>query len=70
LKYAKDKNLEIQAEIEEMVEKSVLRRIGNQVIFQDETIGDDLTDAVIFFKNAKNSGQVNIMRARLKEVVN
>jgi hypothetical protein len=68
LKYAKDKNLEIQAEIEEMVEKSVLRRIGNQVIFQDETIGDDMTDAVIYFKNAKNSGQVNIMRARLKEV--
>jgi hypothetical protein len=70
LKYAKDKNLEIQAEIEEMIEKSVLRRIGNQVIFQDETIGEDMTDAIIYFKNSKNSGQVNNMRAYLKEVAN
>jgi hypothetical protein len=68
LKFALDSNLEIQAEIEEMVEASVLRRIGNQVIFQDETIGEDMTDTIVYFKNKKNSGQVNVMRARLKEI--
>jgi|694.fasta_scaffold45757_4 hypothetical protein len=68
LKYCTDDNLEVQAEIEEMVAKDVLRRIGNQVIFQDETIGEDMKDAIVYFKNKKNSGQVNTMRARLKEV--
>lgn len=68
LKYCTDNNLEIQAEIEEMIAKEVLRRIGNQVIFQDETIGEDIKDAVVYFKNKKNSGQINTMRARLKEV--
>jgi hypothetical protein len=67
LKYSKDPNLEIQAEIEEMVEASVLRKIGNQIIFGDETIGEDMKDTIIYFKNKKNSGQVNVMKARLKE---
>jgi hypothetical protein len=68
LKYCKDPNLEIQAEIEEMVEASVLRKIGNQIIFGDETIGEDMKDTITYFKNKKNSGQVNVMKARLKEV--
>jgi len=68
LKYCTDDNLEIQSEIEDMVAKDILRRIGNQLIFQDETIGEDVKDAIVYFKNKKNSGQVNIMRARLKEV--
>lgn len=68
LKYCKDPNIEVQAEIEEMVENSVLRKIGNQIIFGDETIGEDMKDTIIYFKNKKNSGQVNVMRARLKEV--
>lgn len=68
LKYCMDDNLDMQAEIEEMIAKDVLRRIGNQVIFQDETIGEDIRDAIIYFKNKKNSGQVNTMRARFKEV--
>jgi hypothetical protein len=68
LKYCKDPNLEIQAEIEEMVEASILRKIGNQIIFGDETIGEDMKDTITYFKNKKNSGQVNVMKARLKEV--
>jgi len=67
LKYSRDPNLEIQAEIEEMIEASVLRKIGNQIIFGDETIGEDTRDAITYFKNKKNSGQVNVMKARLKE---
>jgi len=69
LKYSLDDNLELRAEIETMVEKSVLRKIGNQLIYEDETIGEDIKDAIVYFKNKKNSGQVNIMRARLQEVI-
>ena len=68
LKIAKDKNLELKAEIEEMVTASVLRKIGNQVIFIDEVIGDTLDDAVVFLKDKKNSGTLTILRAKLKEL--
>ena len=44
-----DKNLELKSEIEEMVSAAVLRRIGNQVIFIDETLGDTLDDKLICF---------------------
>ena len=68
LKIAKDKNLEIKAEIEEMVTASVLRKIGNQVIFIDEVLGETLDDAVVFLKDKKNSGTLTILRAKLKEL--
>ena len=68
LKIAKDKNLEIKAEIEEMVTASVLRKIGNQIIFIDEVLGDTLDNAVVFLKDKKNSGKLTILRAKLKEL--
>lgn len=68
LKYSTDKNLDVRAELEEMVEMGVLRTIGNQLIYGDETIGENMTDAIVYFNNKKNSGQVNAMRAQLKEV--
>tara|TARA_R110002072_G_scaffold204947_2_gene362879 strand:+ start:1015 stop:1824 length:810 start_codon:yes stop_codon:yes gene_type:complete len=68
LKIAKDKNLEIKAEIEEMVTASVLRKIGNQIIFIDEVLGDTLEDTVVFLKDKKNSGTLTILRAKLKEL--
>ena len=68
LKMSKDKNLDVRAELEEMIELSVLRTIGNQIIYVDETIGENITDAIVYFNNKKNSGQVNAMRAQLKEI--
>ncbi len=68
LKFAIDKDLELKAEIEEMVSKDVLRKIGNQYIYGDETIGENQTDAIVYFKNKKNSGAVNAMRAQLKTI--
>ena len=68
LKIAKDKNLEVKAEIEEMVTASVLRKIGNQIIFIDEVLGETLDDAVVFLKDKKNSGTLTILRAKLKEL--
>ena len=68
LKISGDKNLDIIAEIEEMVAKGVLRKIGNQIIHEDETIGADVKEAVIYFNNKKNSGAINAMRAKLKTI--
>ena len=65
---AKDKNLELKAEIEEMVSSGVLRKIGNQIIFIDEVLGDTTDDTVIHLKDKKNSGKLTILRAKLKEL--
>ena len=63
-----DKNLEVKAEIEEMVSVGVLRKIGNQIIFIDEVLGETMEDTVIFLKNKKNSGKLTTLRAKLKEI--
>ena len=68
VRIATDKNLELKSEIEEMVSAGVLRRIGNQVIFIDEVLGDTIDDTVIHLKDKKNSGKLTILRAKLKEL--
>tara|TARA_R110002073_G_scaffold15445_1_gene60917 strand:- start:80 stop:571 length:492 start_codon:yes stop_codon:yes gene_type:complete len=68
LRIATDKNLELKAEIAEMISAGVLRKIGNQIIFIDEVIGDTTDDAVIHLKDKKNSGKLTILRAKLKEL--
>lgn len=68
LKIVIDKNLDLRAEIEEMVALGVIRKIGNQHINGEETIGENITDTIIYFKNKKNSGQINAMRAQLKSL--
>ena len=65
---ATDKNLSLRAEIEEMISAGVLRKIGNQVIFIDEVLGDTSDDAIIHLKDKKNSGKLTILRAKLKEL--
>jgi hypothetical protein len=68
LKISLDKHLDTKAEIEQLIEAGVLRKIGNQIIYGDETIGDDITDTVVYFNNKKNSGAINSMRAQLKTI--
>ena len=68
LRIATDKNLELKSEIEEMVTAGVVRRIGNQVIFIDEVLGDTLDDTIVYLKDKKNSGKLTILRAKLKEL--
>ena len=65
---ASDKHLEMKAEIEEMVSAGVLRKIGNQLIFIDEILGDTLDDTIIHLRDKKNSGKLTILRAKLKEL--
>lgn len=66
LKVVTDKNLDLKAEIEELISTSIIRKIGNQHIYGEETVGENITDTIIYFKNKKNSGAVNAMRAELK----
>jgi hypothetical protein len=67
-KIVTDKNLSMKAELEEMVSAGVLRKIGNQVIFIDEILGETLDDTIIHLKDKKNSGKLTILRAKLKEL--
>lgn len=67
LKYATDKNLELKAQIEEMVSLEILRKIGNQIIYIDEILGETMKDTVIQLTDKKNSGKLMELRAKLKE---
>jgi hypothetical protein len=66
VKICSDQDLDLKAEIEEMVTFDVLRKIGNQYIYGDDTIGENIADTIVYFKNKKNSGAINAMRAQLK----
>ena len=67
-KAAVDKDLDLKDELAELVQMDVLRKIGNQYIHEDETLGETLQDTLVYFKNKKNSGAVNAIRAKLKNV--
>ena len=69
IKIARDKNLSVRAEIEELISAEVLRKIGNQIIYIDDVIGDTMDDAIVYLKNKKNSGVLTTLRAKLKELV-
>ena len=68
-KISTDVNLELKAEVEELITFGVLRRIGNQVVFLDEVIGETMEDTIVYLKNKKNSGTLTILRAKLKEAI-
>ncbi len=68
IKVSQDKHLELKAEIETMVTAGVLRKIGNQVIFIDEVLGETMDDTVIHLNDKKNSGKLTILRAKLKQL--
>lgn len=68
LKVVTDPDLEIRAEIENMVERGILRKQGSSYLYMDTTIGDSLGEAVSFFKNDRNSETVLDLRSRLKQV--
>ena len=67
LKFATDKDLAVRALIEDLVIANVLRKIGSQYLYIDQTIGETLDDAVNYFKNKRNSATVSEMRAKYKE---
>ena len=50
-----------------MVSLEILRKIGNQIIYIDEILGETMKDAVIQLTDKKNSGKLMELKAKLKE---
>jgi hypothetical protein len=70
LKFATDDNLDIRAEISSFIESGVLHKVGGAVVNVDETVGEDMDDAIRVLKNPKRSGLLNTLRLRHKELSN
>jgi len=68
LKFATDENLDIRAEIATFIESGVLNKIGNAIVNVDETVGEDMDDAIRVLKSPKHSGLLNTLRLRHKEL--
>ena len=64
---ATDKDLEIKATISELVSLNIINKMSNQYWWIDEKLGDDLEEAVLYFKDKKNSETVNRLKAKLQE---
>ena len=56
LKIAIDKNLDMRAEIEEMVEQESFARLVTSISMVRKQSERNITDTIIYFKNKKNSG--------------
>ena len=68
VKMATDPDLEIRAEIEQMVDKGIIRKQGNSYLYMDKTIGDSIAEAINFFKNERNSELVLDLKSKLKDI--
>lgn len=64
---AKDKKLETRGLILDLIEHEILQKVGNQIMYMDDVIGDGLDEAVAWFGNKRHSSKVSTMRAKLKE---
>lgn len=71
IKVAEDKDLEYKYLIQEMIGAQYLQRVGNNIVYKEsgEKIGDNIEDAVLFFKNAKNSRALNLLKAEYQHKV-
>lgn len=68
IEICKDKDLEFRAQIESMVDKGVLQRIGNRLINGSEPIGEDVDSAIAYLKQSTNAQTYAILLARLGEL--
>jgi len=68
VKYAEDPDLEVRAEIEQMVDAGIIRKQGNSYLYMDKTIGDSIAEAINFFKNERNSELVLDLKSKLKDI--
>lgn len=68
LTIALDKNMDIKAEIHELINNEIFRRVGGQILYIDKVIGETINDAVAWYKDDKNSAVVADLKAKLKEL--
>lgn len=69
LRILEDKELDMKAFIEDLLDNNMLRRLPNTTTIvnsDNETIGNSITDVVIFFKQEHNKGILSQYENRLK----
>lgn len=61
-----DKDLEYKYLIQEMIGAQYLQRVGNNIVYAESgiKIGDNMDDAVLYFRNPKNSRELNLLKAQ------
>lgn len=61
---AEDTDLELKFMISELIGAQYFRRVGNNILYEESgnKVGDNLEDAVLYFKNSKNSKENLLMR--------
>lgn len=66
---ALDPDLDIRAELAAFVGSQVLIKVGPSFVHGNDTIANSEEEAVTFFKNPKNSGLLNILRTKHREMI-
>lgn len=66
---ALDKDLDMRAEISSFVSSGVLLKVGPSFVHGNDTLANSEEEAITFFKNAKNSGLLNILRTKHREMI-
>lgn len=64
---ATDESLPVKDFIAECISHEVLRKSGNSYFYMEDRIGENLDEAVAFFKDKKNSSTLNDVKAKLEE---
>lgn len=66
-----DKDLEYKYLITEMIGAKFLKKVGTNILLAEsgEKVGDNMEDAVLYYKNPKNSSETNILKARYETLV-
>lgn len=61
-----DKDLEMKFLIEEGIAIQYLKRVGSNILYEETSlpIGVNMQDAVLYFKNLKNSRELNLLKAQ------
>lgn len=62
-----DKDLDHRATINELLDEHILDRTGTHITFNGDIIGENMTEAIQFFKAKSNSQTVNMLKSRLKQ---
>lgn len=66
-----DKDLEYKYLVQEMIGAQYLHKVGLNILYTEtgEQVGENLEDAVLYFKNPKNSRELNLLRAEYQTKV-
>jgi len=64
-----DENLDIRAEIASFLSSDTIQKMGTTLVHMNDTISNSEEEAIIFFKNPKNSGLLNILRSKHREAI-